>query len=193
MSLNAANAPEYATGRTREEQSPDSEWPPEMVAELRRLWATAMSTVEIGKQLGVSKSAVTGKAHRLKLDPRPSPIRRELTERSMAGRVARDLAVKAPLRRDAAAPSDHAVAQRKADAKMKLADPHAFVPDPSFTIDKQESSRCAFPLWGDEKPTHRYCGYPVSGAGSPYCKPHRVRCSAGAAARGLNLNARTGA
>ena len=32
--------------------------------------------VEIGKQLGVSKNAVVGKAHRLGLTGRPSPIKR---------------------------------------------------------------------------------------------------------------------
>ena len=33
------------------------------------------STAEIGRQLGISKNAVIGKAHRLKLSQRPSPIR----------------------------------------------------------------------------------------------------------------------
>lgn len=182
MTLNTANAPEYGPGRTRADQQQDSEWPPEMVEELKRLWGEGLLTAEIGKQLGVSKSAVTGKAHRLKLDPRPSPIKRELTARALAGRMARDLAVRAPqvrpaLRRDAATPSDHAMAQRKAD-KMKLAAPAAFVPDPAQAIDTCAiRSRCAFPLWGyNEKPTGRYCGHPVTSPESPYCEPHAARC-----------------
>lgn len=51
-------------------------WTDEMVAELARLWEQGLSTGEIGKQLGVSKNAVVGKAHRLGLTGRPSPIKR---------------------------------------------------------------------------------------------------------------------
>lgn len=54
------------------------DWPPEQIAELRRLWPTGLSTIEIGRRLGVSKNAVVGKAHRLELPPRPSPIRPRL-------------------------------------------------------------------------------------------------------------------
>ena len=51
-------------------------WTEERVAELQRLWDTGKSASEIGKILGVSKNSVVGKAHRLKLTARPSPIRR---------------------------------------------------------------------------------------------------------------------
>ncbi len=47
-----------------------------MVAELARLWEQGLSTGDIGRQLGVSKNAVVGKAHRLGLTGRPSPIKR---------------------------------------------------------------------------------------------------------------------
>jgi len=52
------------------------EWTQAVIAELRRLWAEGLSTAENGRRLGVSKNAVVGKAHRLALDPRPSPIHR---------------------------------------------------------------------------------------------------------------------
>ncbi len=51
-------------------------WTDEMVAELARLWEQGLSTGDIGRQLGVSKNAVVGKAHRLGLTGRPSPIKR---------------------------------------------------------------------------------------------------------------------
>src|SRR5258707_4601194 len=44
---------------------------------LRDLWTQGHSTAEIGRRLGVSKNAIVGKAHRLDLDARPSPIRRD--------------------------------------------------------------------------------------------------------------------
>ena len=52
-------------------------WTEERVAELIRLWETGKSASEIGRILGVSKNSVVGKAHRLKLKSRPSPIRRD--------------------------------------------------------------------------------------------------------------------
>ncbi len=53
------------------------EWTEEIIARLRALWDEGHSTAEIGRRLGVSKNAVVGKAHRLALPPRPSPIRRD--------------------------------------------------------------------------------------------------------------------
>ncbi len=51
-------------------------WTDERIDQLRKLWDQGLSASAIGKQLGVSKNAVVGKAHRLKLPPRPSPIRK---------------------------------------------------------------------------------------------------------------------
>ena len=52
-------------------------WTPELVKELKRLWSKGLTTVEIGNRLGMSKNAIVGKAHRLGLESRPSPIKRE--------------------------------------------------------------------------------------------------------------------
>jgi GcrA cell cycle regulator len=51
-------------------------WTDNTIQSLRNLWAEGYSTAEIGRRMGVSKNAVIGKAHRLKLQGRPSPIRR---------------------------------------------------------------------------------------------------------------------
>ncbi len=51
-------------------------WSEDRVEKLRKLWADGLTTGEIGKRLGVSKNSVVGKAHRLNLESRPSPIRR---------------------------------------------------------------------------------------------------------------------
>jgi GcrA cell cycle regulator len=53
------------------------EWTDEVIDQLRALWAEGHSTAEIGRRLGVTKNAIVGKAHRLDLAARPSPIRRE--------------------------------------------------------------------------------------------------------------------
>jgi GcrA cell cycle regulator len=52
------------------------EWSEETIIRLRELWSEGHSTAEIGRRLGVSKNAIVGKAHRLDLAARPSPIRR---------------------------------------------------------------------------------------------------------------------
>ena len=51
-------------------------WTNDRIAKLKKLWTEGLPTGEIGKRLGVSKNAVVGKAHRLSLKSRPSPIRR---------------------------------------------------------------------------------------------------------------------
>jgi GcrA cell cycle regulator len=53
------------------------EWSDEVISHLRALWAEGHSTAEIGRRLGVTKNAIVGKAHRLDLPARPSPIRRD--------------------------------------------------------------------------------------------------------------------
>jgi GcrA cell cycle regulator len=55
-------------------------WDEETIRLLRDLWAQGHSTAEIGRRLGVSKNAIVGKAHRLELDARPSPIRRDVVK-----------------------------------------------------------------------------------------------------------------
>jgi GcrA cell cycle regulator len=49
-------------------------WTPEAIAELRQLWTDGTSTAEIGRRLGQSKAAICGKAHRLGLPGRGSPL-----------------------------------------------------------------------------------------------------------------------
>lgn len=55
-------------------------WDEETIRHLRDLWTQGLSTAEIGRRLCVSKNAIVGKAHRLDLDARPSPIRRDVAK-----------------------------------------------------------------------------------------------------------------
>jgi GcrA cell cycle regulator len=52
-------------------------WTQELHDQLRKLWTEGHSTAEIGRRLNVSKNSIVGKAHRMELDGRPSPIRRD--------------------------------------------------------------------------------------------------------------------
>ena len=51
-------------------------WDESNVARLKELWDQGLPTAQIGKLLGFTKNAVVGKAHRIGLERRPSPIRR---------------------------------------------------------------------------------------------------------------------
>ena len=51
-------------------------WDEANVARLKELWDQGLPTAQIGKLLGFTKNAVVGKAHRIGLERRPSPIRR---------------------------------------------------------------------------------------------------------------------
>ena len=51
-------------------------WNDDNVGRLKELWDQGLPTAQIGKLLGFTKNAVVGKAHRIGLERRPSPIRR---------------------------------------------------------------------------------------------------------------------
>lgn len=56
------------------------EWTEERVARLKALWSEGRTASQIATILGdVTRNAVIGKAHRLGLKGRPSPIRKEKT------------------------------------------------------------------------------------------------------------------
>lgn len=49
-------------------------WTPDNITQLRRLWLSGMRTGEIACQLGMTKNAIVGKAHRIGLPNRPNPV-----------------------------------------------------------------------------------------------------------------------
>ena len=52
----------------------ETSWTEERLEKLKTLWDSGLSISQIGEQLGVTRNAVAGKAHRLKLSKRQSPI-----------------------------------------------------------------------------------------------------------------------
>ena len=54
-------------------------WTEEKIKQLKKLWSKGKTTVEIAKEMGISKNSVIGKVHRLDLTARPSPIKRKET------------------------------------------------------------------------------------------------------------------
>ena len=49
-------------------------WDEDKLKKLRKLWDAGLPITKIGKELGVSRNAIAGKAHRMGLPKRNSPI-----------------------------------------------------------------------------------------------------------------------
>ena len=56
-------------------------WTEERLEEIKKLWAQGLSISQIGEALGVSRNAIAGKAHRMGLPKRPSPISKPKAEK----------------------------------------------------------------------------------------------------------------
>ena len=62
-------------------------WTEERLGKLRQLWDEGLSISQIGEALGVSRNAIAGKAHRMKLPKRPSPIAKNKSEKKVPAKA----------------------------------------------------------------------------------------------------------
>lgn len=136
-------------------------WTDEQIEELKHLWEKGLTTGEIGKALGVSKNAVVGKAHRLGLNSRPSPIRRgddEATAPAATGNNA-----PAPEQKDAAPAEPKKTAKaavKKTAEKKKL-----------FTVNDLTAGSCRWPIGDPKDGDFHFCGKEAL-PDKPYCAEH---------------------
>jgi GcrA cell cycle regulator len=135
------------------------DWSPERIAELTKLWNDGLATSEIGKRLGISKNAVVGKAHRLHLSARPSPIRRVMM-RSALPRPPRPL-VHTPF--EGPKPVAPAAAHTPAHAR-------ATPPQPERVVELSNQT-CKWPIGHPNEPGFHFCGERAI-VGKPYCQAH---------------------
>ena len=138
------------------------EWNEETIARIRALWAEGLSTAEIGRRMGITKNAVVGKAHRLNLPARPSPIRRVPGEKPAARRAAPKRAVGPTLPALDSVPRSQAASPRPAVVLR----PVPAQPRPAGRV-----SSCCWPLGEPGTPAFRFCGDPTMPA-KPYCEEH---------------------
>ncbi|MDJ0611877.1 MAG: GcrA family cell cycle regulator [Kiloniellales bacterium] len=126
-------------------------WTPERIEELTKLWDAGYTASHIGKLLGVSKNAVVGKAHRLKLASRPSPIR--------SGPSVPRLRTPAP--------------KVRRPALEVVAKP---APRPARTPRRRTAGGpgCLWPIGDPGDPDFHFCGENAV-PGKPYCEAHCAR------------------
>jgi GcrA cell cycle regulator len=142
------------------------EWTDERIQRLRQLWSEGHSTAEIGRRMGISKNAVVGKAHRLDLPARPSPIRTGGPPRAPRRPPVPRLADTMPLSclRDADIP---APIERSAPTVKPAR--HAAIASP-----RTGSQPCCWPIGEPGTPAFRFCDDPAP-LDMPYCDEHARR------------------
>lgn len=156
------------------------DWNEDTIARLRGLWDEGHSTAEIGRRMGVSKNAVVGKAHRLALPPRPSPIRRG--EGAPADRAAPRRAGGAilPVLEAAGETRPDAGPARRAGADGAGTAPPCGRPSPApvqasrpvaLAKPAARTGTCCWPIGEPGTRSFRFCDTPAMG-GKPYCLEH---------------------
>lgn len=146
-----------------------SGWNSERIEKLKAMWAEGQSGGRIADVLGgVTRSAVIGKVHRLKL-----PKRKPAGPKRASPAPARKLTLV----------RDDALERRRLEARMKtkaaIADMAKGGPDPMMVkLDELEPHHCRWPIGDpvDDKDTFGFCGHRKAW-GSSYCESHKARAT----------------
>lgn len=152
------------------------EWTDDAIARLKQFWAEGLSTAEIGRRMGVSKNAIVGKAHRLMLESRPSPIRRDLANR--ASKPPQPRRVVGPTLPSLAAPLAPAAepSSRLTGLDESLTPRIGARPSPVFAAAdpspaKRRHHGCCWPIGEPCTRDFHFCDAEAL-AGKPYCQTH---------------------
>lgn len=144
------------------------DWTAEAIERLKALWAEGHSTAEIGRRMGISKNAVVGKAHRLNLPARPSPIRRDAEPRpAPAPRAPRPI----PAARVAPPPMLRPQPVVTQAAPVMAAAPPPVVRPFPVARPRLGARSCCWPIGEPGTSGFRFCGAEPM-AGKPYCTEH---------------------
>ncbi len=143
-------------------------WNDEKIAKLKKLWSEGLTTGEIGKRLGVSKNAVVGKAHRLGLKGRPSPIKRQDTSAAAAAAAtAAPGGAAAAATGTVSAPVSSSSSSSSKKESVKI-----------FTLTDLNHNTCRWPIGDPKHEDFRFCGKQVY-PGKPYCLDHCAQAYVG--------------
>ena len=141
-------------------------WTEERIAQLKAGWEGGMTASQIAEALGegVSRNAVIGKAHRLGLESRPSPVKG--TEEAAAAPAPAKAA--APVAAPTAAPAPAATVVAKAPAAKK---PARTGKAARTTLLDLNEKICKWPIGHPGEADFHFCGK-TSQASFPYCTEH---------------------
>jgi GcrA cell cycle regulator len=162
-----------------------SEWTESRIATLRRLWGLGWTASTIARELGgVTRNAVMGKAHRLGLTGRPSPIKSRDPAATEGKRQASRLRSHGKNRQQQRHAMQAAIAKSDRTASQRAAqlNGHAAEPVKVTTVTNQPNvparlSRdcCAWPIGDPKVAGFHFCQAKPVRPGSAYCEPHYQR------------------
>jgi GcrA cell cycle regulator len=147
------------------------DWNDEAIARLRVLWDEGHSTAEIGRRMAVSKNAVVGKAHRLNLPARPSPIRRDVSGATPA---------RQPAPRRVTGPTLPPLPAAVEAVRAVVVAPVAVAPAPApmrapmlrpVAAPRSRSVSCCWPIGEPGTKSFRFCDADAT-HNKPYCSEH---------------------
>ncbi len=153
-------------------------WTEDRIAMLKAGWEGGMTASQIAEKLGegVTRNAVIGKAHRLGLESRPSPVK---AGDEAAATAAAPVAVPS----SAAPPAPAAPVQVKAAPTAELSALSPMVAKPAakparrsgkaakVTLLDLNEKICKWPIGHPGEPDFHFCGKPVQ-VSFPYCTEH---------------------
>jgi GcrA cell cycle regulator len=146
------------------------EWTPAAEAWLEQLWTQAdpvLSTGLIGQMMGIGKNAVVGKAYRMGLPARPSPI---ATLKNPDGTpVPRKVVAKRVAKAPGALVTLPSLAQ-----PLPLV--RAAVPARPVVVRRGPATPCCYPIGEPRTREFRTCDAPVRIVGRSYCEEHHALC-----------------
>jgi GcrA cell cycle regulator len=151
------------------------EWNEQRVETLRQLWGQGQTASQIATILGgVTRNAVIGKAHRLGLTARPSPIKRDGLKPAQARRKASPAISSVSLAKMSNAILRGAVLPPHAKAEERRNDPNINRPSMTARFGKSASggrSACSWPIGDPKTADFHFCGE-SNEPGRPYCATH---------------------
>ena len=141
-------------------------WTKEKEAKLKKLWEEGLPAAVIGRRLGVSKNAVVGKAHQMKLESRPHPIvrvkklRQPLSAKTRgrtSPRILQELRSKSPAKKTKEK-------KRPSNSKMATRAPNREGQAPK--------GKCLWPFGDPRSDAYRICDEDKLLGSKPYCEVH---------------------
>ena len=147
------------------------DWTDETIAQLRQLWKEGLSTREIGQRLHTTKNSVVGKAHRLHLPARPSPISTVNPRSRPASSTKPHPARTQPIRDPQPKPLT-GIAPAPARKVLPPSPAATTVPTPHHAVATATGKGpCCWPMGHPGTTGFRFCDEPAL-LGRPYCAEH---------------------
>jgi len=154
-------------------------WTDERIALLKKMWKEGKSAAEIAKTLGkgVTRNAVIGKAHRMGLSGRPSPIKKPAAQPKKEKEAAAAKPAKGALK-DKARPTAPAPGSAKVNAaiqkeveELKKIEKEVLPLNGGVALIDLTERMCKWPIGDPREDDFTFCGRGIR-QGTPYCPDH---------------------